>query len=421
MFDSVVAYKAANGQQVQARMRILHVGDASKRAWSGRLRASRLRLFSLHDSLARKSLPLHRRWKWDMQDGAMHAIGWVKEEADPESGWATVLWQTGFENTYRFSRSRQDIVPVRLDPSCSAARALPAEVQASLSGAIAAPGLTTVNYTLPDSGVSVELVYRRLAQPAPGSVLPKGTMVVRGPTWTWMDQDGKDGYPGWVVADASTDEWVDVCWHATQHSDGYRMKSPHQDLTPIEPISGSALLRLKRDSGGVARVQKALDAASSAAAVSAAAAAAAPAAAPAVADRHTLIDGVPAEEAIMILKVEKASLQDEITHTVAVCDATKAERDSAMRECARLTARATELEEALRLLEEPKPQPKPALTLSDRLGECIICYDQPASVAVVPCGHLCFCTDCIGHSAPDSCPVCREGVTGNIRVFIAGV
>jgi hypothetical protein len=52
--------------------------------------------------------------------------------------------------------------------------------------------------------------------------------------------------------------------------------------------------------------------------------------------------------------------------------------------------------------------------------ECTVCLERPAHVAVVPCGHRCFCTDaeCSARvSALRTCPLCRMPIAGTLRIF----
>jgi hypothetical protein len=92
-------------------------------------------------------------------------------------------------------------------------------------------------------------------------------------------------------------------------------------------------------------------------------------------------------------------------------DTLKQERDTLKQEAEVLTwqlARAQEtLAEKLKALQEEQK-------------ECTVCLERPAHVAVVPCGHRCFCTnaECSARvSALRTCPICRTPMTGTLRIF----
>lgn len=62
------------------------------------------------------------------------------------------------------------------------------------------------------------------------------------------------------------------------------------------------------------------------------------------------------------------------------------------------------------------------------LGECVICTEQPVSVALVPCGHTFMCekcSDCLilprlhGCGSAPKCSLCRLVVTGILPLFIS--
>lgn len=38
--------------------------------------------------------------------------------------------------------------------------------------------------------------------------------------------------------------------------------------------------------------------------------------------------------------------------------------------------------------------------------ECLICFDQPRNIVLIPCGHICVCSNCSGDLK--ICPMCRE-------------
>ena len=48
-------------------------------------------------------------------------------------------------------------------------------------------------------------------------------------------------------------------------------------------------------------------------------------------------------------------------------------------------------------------------------NECVICCDAQRSVALVPCGHVCCCSDCAGDVR--ACPVCRSVVQERVTLF----
>nr|XP_022288749.1 putative inhibitor of apoptosis [Crassostrea virginica]XP_022288750.1 putative inhibitor of apoptosis [Crassostrea virginica]XP_022288751.1 putative inhibitor of apoptosis [Crassostrea virginica]XP_022288752.1 putative inhibitor of apoptosis [Crassostrea virginica]XP_022288753.1 putative inhibitor of apoptosis [Crassostrea virginica]XP_022288754.1 putative inhibitor of apoptosis [Crassostrea virginica] len=48
---------------------------------------------------------------------------------------------------------------------------------------------------------------------------------------------------------------------------------------------------------------------------------------------------------------------------------------------------------------------------------CKICMENEASIAMLPCGHLCCCTDCA--PAMRKCPICRQFVKGTVRTWLA--
>ena len=53
---------------------------------------------------------------------------------------------------------------------------------------------------------------------------------------------------------------------------------------------------------------------------------------------------------------------------------------------------------------------------SSGVSLCVCCCERPAHVAVVPCGHRCFCTDA-ECSDVEACPLCRTPMTGTLRIF----
>ncbi|XP_062600081.1 baculoviral IAP repeat-containing protein 3-like [Saccostrea cucullata] len=51
------------------------------------------------------------------------------------------------------------------------------------------------------------------------------------------------------------------------------------------------------------------------------------------------------------------------------------------------------------------------------LRVCKICLENDASIAMLPCGHLCCCTDCA--PAMRNCPICGQFVKGTVRTWLA--
>ena len=70
----------------------------------------------------------------------------------------------------------------------------------------------------------------------------------------------------------------------------------------------------------------------------------------------------------------------------------------------------------------PLPRSPPRATVAADTGAsqptCCICLDAPAQMAMVPCGHLCLCTDAFCQSSGKSkCPICNTATNQMIRVF----
>jgi hypothetical protein len=51
-------------------------------------------------------------------------------------------------------------------------------------------------------------------------------------------------------------------------------------------------------------------------------------------------------------------------------------------------------------------------------SHCAICLTGDAQYAVLPCGHLCLCTNCLQSGvANKACPLCRSATTSLVRIF----
>lgn len=61
-----------------------------------------------------------------------------------------------------------------------------------------------------------------------------------------------------------------------------------------------------------------------------------------------------------------------------------------------------------------------ATAASERCPTCVICLDQAASYAFVPCGHRCVCASCTQRLPPSHrgrCPQCRQASSDLIRIW----
>jgi len=59
------------------------------------------------------------------------------------------------------------------------------------------------------------------------------------------------------------------------------------------------------------------------------------------------------------------------------------------------------------------------------LRQCVVCLDEPPTMACVPCGHMCLCDGCDQHMAAAKasplcrfqCPLCRLTVQHTMRIY----
>jgi hypothetical protein len=57
---------------------------------------------------------------------------------------------------------------------------------------------------------------------------------------------------------------------------------------------------------------------------------------------------------------------------------------------------------------------------SAKVDDCVICHDNEAVRAIVPCGHHCLCDNCAAQvmtSVPRTCPLCRESVQMTLKIY----
>ncbi len=57
---------------------------------------------------------------------------------------------------------------------------------------------------------------------------------------------------------------------------------------------------------------------------------------------------------------------------------------------------------------------------SNAAAECCVCYDAPCDMIVLPCFHLCLCSQCTPklRMTNDACPKCRAKIQDIKKVFI---
>jgi len=56
--------------------------------------------------------------------------------------------------------------------------------------------------------------------------------------------------------------------------------------------------------------------------------------------------------------------------------------------------------------------------------ECVVCLDNPSTIAIQPCGHLALCQECSPNFDPDfetrtieTCPRCRQKISSLLRIY----
>lgn len=47
---------------------------------------------------------------------------------------------------------------------------------------------------------------------------------------------------------------------------------------------------------------------------------------------------------------------------------------------------------------------------------CVICLDNPKDICILPCKHLCMCTEC-SEKIKDLCPMCRGPIVEQLKIF----
>ena len=52
----------------------------------------------------------------------------------------------------------------------------------------------------------------------------------------------------------------------------------------------------------------------------------------------------------------------------------------------------------------------------EHLKTCVVCMDRKVHYAILPCGHICACHECLIRIT--KCPLCNSDITGLLKVFI---
>ena len=93
----------------------------------------------------------------------------------------------------------------------------------------------------------------------------------------------------------------------------------------------------------------------------------------------------------------------------------KAKRELSERDALRAERDALRAErDALRVQREMLAEKVEAL---QAIRQCVVCHDSPVTIAAVPCGHRCFCTNAGCYTRVGRCPLCRTPMTGTLRIF----
>ena len=52
----------------------------------------------------------------------------------------------------------------------------------------------------------------------------------------------------------------------------------------------------------------------------------------------------------------------------------------------------------------------------EHLKTCVVCMDKKSHYAILPCGHICTCHECLIQIT--RCPLCNVDITGLIKIYI---
>jgi hypothetical protein len=71
--------------------------------------------------------------------------------------------------------------------------------------------------------------------------------------------------------------------------------------------------------------------------------------------------------------------------------------------------------------DEQKPSKNSSKKKVKRETECAICFTKECNASVIPCGHACFCYECIlnykSKNKEKGCPVCRAEMKDILKLY----
>jgi hypothetical protein len=75
------------------------------------------------------------------------------------------------------------------------------------------------------------------------------------------------------------------------------------------------------------------------------------------------------------------------------------------------------------VVEEVAAQESEAMVMvDDQSVECVICLTNKKNILLLPCKHLCLCSECANNQEPSQriaeCPLCRKIITDKVSVFV---
>jgi hypothetical protein len=76
--------------------------------------------------------------------------------------------------------------------------------------------------------------------------------------------------------------------------------------------------------------------------------------------------------------------------------------------------------ETEKLKKESDKNSKLQLNLEDEKDKrlCGICQERVKKIVLLPCQHMCLCKQCLDHEKWKRCPICRQGVESNMKIYV---